>query len=191
MKQSFLLNLYLFIVVFSFLGYAANVSNPHIASKFQEDDSKEYEIIVSIDEMWDGFSIPIPLKIIVRNNSSEVIYLNRNACGGGNILELKDAKGIAVPQIDEKLDEKQPVSGEVDTTIKVREGGCAGRITIEPGKEFSYSGNIGKSYNLLPLQEYDLTIKRVIHYSSVDLQAKVEVTSSPLKLIVRPLEQQW
>jgi hypothetical protein len=148
-----------------------------------EDKINLYEIIITVDEKWDGFSIPIPLKVTVRNNNSEVIHLPRNACGGGRVLVIKDAKGITVPQINEKLDEKEPVIGDIDLRVKVREGGCAGGITIEPGEEASYTTLIGKEYKLRPLEEYNLTIKGIIH--SEDFQTKFEVTSLPLKLVVK------
>ena len=147
-------------------------------SSQQDKNSSQYEIILSIDEKWDEVSIPIPLKMTVRNNSSEVVYLLLKGYNSVEGLTIKDAEGNIVPLIEDQSN----LNSSDQNTIKVDEGRYIS-ILIEPKKEYVESINIGKHYNLQPLKEYSLTIKKYIYLANPERE--IIVTSAPLKLVIK------
>ena len=152
--------------------------------KPQDKDSSQYEVILSIDEKWDEISIPILLKMTVRNNSSEVIHLSINRYDGFEGLIIKDAEG----KILSRNEEEPGISPSGEKIIKVREASYT-TIPIEPKKEYVKTIHIFKEYSFEPLKEYYLTVKKIIVLAKSELLTEservVEVTSSPVKLVVK------
>jgi hypothetical protein len=172
-----------------FRGQTRRDENPQQLSSAllsRKDDVSEYEIIITIDETWNKSSIPIPLKVTLRNNSYDMIRLRGSCFGSVNELIIKDSKGVIVPQVKERKMKQHYHEFPDEDTIIVKEANC-GSIAIKPGEEFSYSVSIGEDYKLRLHEEYVLVNRRTIFLGSS--QTKIDLTSSPLKLVINSLEE--
>jgi hypothetical protein len=145
----------------------------------QEKNSDKYEIIISVDKIWDGFNTLIPIKVTVRNNSSKAIYISKNLFSSEVDLIIKDVNGRVIPQI-----KKLPIEAVSSdkTTLKVREASYR-RTKIQPSSEFIYLYNIADNYKLISSKDYQVIVKKTIYLD--DYQTKVEVTSKPLKFMIK------